>query len=124
MYIGCLVTCPYCGAAPEDAWILTEDVVAVPHPSPLTAFHLIVAPRRHVAAFYDLDVGEQRHVWDVVGVLRERIAATIPVEGFDVGFRDGDQGDPAAHVEVHLVPRPKGARPQLPDGIEWVDLDS
>ncbi len=123
MYIGSLANCLYC-AAPDDAWILTEDVVAVPHPAPLAAFHLVVAPRRHVATFYDLDVGEQRHIWDVIGVLRERIAATLQVEGFDVGFRDGDQGDPDAHTVVHLVPRVKGAPRALPDGIEWVDLDS
>src|SRR5215471_6075631 len=82
VYIGVLVTCPYCSANPEDAWILTDDVVATPHPNPLTAFHLIVAPRRHVATFYDLDVGEQRHIWEVLSALRERIGSTVPVKGF------------------------------------------
>src|SRR5690242_4373107 len=98
VYIGGLVTCPYCSANPEDAWILTDDVVASPHPTPLTAFHLVVAPRRHVATFYDLDVAEQRHVWDVLSVLRDRIGSTVPVQGFDVGFVDGGDGDADAHT--------------------------
>lgn len=95
----------------------------MPHPTPLTAFHLLIAPRRHVAAFYDLDVGEQRHIWDVLGVLRDRIASTVPVQGFDVGFCDGDASDADAHAVVHLVPRIGGGRPKLPPDIEWVDLD-
>ena len=124
MYSGGLSTCPYCALAPEDTWILTEDVVAVPHPSPFTAFHVVVAPRRHVRAFYDLDVGEQRGIWEVIGVLRERIAGTLPVTGFDVGFHDAGAENPEAHAVVHLMPRVDGAPVRLPGDIEWVVLDS
>jgi diadenosine tetraphosphate (Ap4A) HIT family hydrolase len=124
VYIGGLPTCPYCASAPEDAWILTKDVVALPHPKPLASFHTVVAPRRHVAAFYDLDVGEQRYIWDVISILRQRISATLKVEGFDIGFYDGPHGDPDAHAVVHLVPRIAGAKITLPSDIEWVVLDS
>jgi diadenosine tetraphosphate (Ap4A) HIT family hydrolase len=119
-----LKTCPYCAPSPEDAWILTEDVVAVPHPSPFTAFHVVVAPRRHVTAFYDLDVGEQRGVWDVIGVLRDRIAAALPVIGFDIGFQDAAVDEPDAHAVVHVMPRVTGAPVRLPGNIDWVILDS
>ena len=124
MYIGGLATCLYCAPAPEDTWILTEDVVAVPHPSPYTAFHVVVASLRHVTAFYDLDVGEQRSLWDVIGMLRERIAATLPVTGFDVGFQDAGAEEPDAHAVVHLMPRVTGAPVRLPGDIDWVVLDS
>jgi diadenosine tetraphosphate (Ap4A) HIT family hydrolase len=119
-----LPLCPYCASAPEDAWILTKDVVAMPHPQPLASFHTIVAPRRHVPAFYDLDVGEQRYIWDVISILRQRISATLKVEGFDIGFYDGPHGDPNAHTVVHLVPRIAGAQVTLPSDVEWVMLDS
>jgi diadenosine tetraphosphate (Ap4A) HIT family hydrolase len=85
---------------------------------------MVVAPRRHVVAFYDLDVGEQRYIWDVLGILRERISATLKVDGFDVGFSDGAVNDPDAHAVVHLVPRFAGAKVELPAEIEWVALDS
>ncbi|MBS1858712.1 MAG: hypothetical protein JST11_25300 [Acidobacteria bacterium] len=115
------MACPYCGSTLESAWFLTEDAAALPHPTPLTACHMIVIPRRHVSAFYDLDVGEQRGIWDVVTMLRERIAAALPVAGFHAGFRDVP---PDGHAEVHLVPRVRGSRLVLPPEIEWVDLDS
>lgn len=117
--------CPYCSITPEDAWILTEHAVAMPHPSPLTAWHIVIAPRRHVAGFYDLDVQEQRMLWYMVGEIRQRIASTVEVEGFDIGFEDGSPDDQnPAHARIHVVPRRPGARVNLPGGIEWVDAGS
>ena len=98
--------------------------MAVPHPSPVTAFHVVVAPLRHVTAFYDLDVAEQRNIWDVIGILRERIAGTLPVTGFDVGFQDAGAEDPEAHAVIHLMPRVTGAPIRPPGNIDWVVLDS
>jgi diadenosine tetraphosphate (Ap4A) HIT family hydrolase len=113
--------CPYCSITPEDAWIVTEDAVAVPHPKPLTTCHIVIAPRRHVTGFYDLDVQEQRMVWDMVGQVWKRIASSLKVKGFDIGFQDGSPyDDDPAHAIVHVVPRTNGAV-KLPPGIEWVD---
>jgi diadenosine tetraphosphate (Ap4A) HIT family hydrolase len=102
---------------------LSEFVVAIPHPHPLATCHVVVAPRRHVAAFYDLDVQEQRMVWNVLWQLRERIMASLNVEGFDAGFVDAAPGDDdSAHAFVHLIPRVTGERVELPKQGEWVDL--
>jgi diadenosine tetraphosphate (Ap4A) HIT family hydrolase len=109
----------------EDAWICTEFVVAVPHSSPIASCHLIVAPRRHVAAFYDLDVQEQHAIWDAIALLCRRIATSIEVEGFDAGFVDWSAGDQVDfHAYVHLVPRIRGQRVALPPGAEWAYLGS
>ncbi|MCX6627071.1 MAG: HIT domain-containing protein [Candidatus Solibacter sp.] len=116
-------SCPYCSVAPEDAWVSTEFVVAVPHPNPLASCHLVVAPRRHVAAFYDLDVQEQRMIWDALSELRQRIATSINVTGFDAGFVDAPVGDEADfHAYMHLIPRIHGGSVSLPRDAEWVDL--
>jgi diadenosine tetraphosphate (Ap4A) HIT family hydrolase len=109
--------------SPEDAWILTEFVVAVSHADPLSPCHAVIAPRRHVAAFYDLDVQEQRMIWDMIGEIRRRVASTLKVEGFDIGFADAPPNDKdPAHAHIHIVPRTAGARADLPAGIEWVYL--
>ena len=124
-YSSCLPTCAYCSLSPDDAWLITEHVAVVPHPNPLTPCHVVIAPRRHVAAFYDLDVQEQRMIWDVVGEIQKRIASALKVEGFDVGFADAPAGDAGTtHAHVHVVPRTPGASVALPCGIEWVDVSS
>jgi diadenosine tetraphosphate (Ap4A) HIT family hydrolase len=111
--------------SPEDTWIITEFVVAVPHDHPLTPCHTVVAPRRHVAAFYDLDVQEQRMMWDVVGEIRKRVTSSLKVEGFDIGFADASPHDKEpVHAHIHVVPRTSGAPVDLPPGIEWVYLGS
>ena len=122
-YIIGLSTCPYCSVVPEDAWVSTDFVVAVPHPNPVTACHLVIAPCRHVPAFYDLDVQEQRMIWDALAQLRRRIAGTLDVESFDAGFVDASvNGDADFHTHVHLVPRIAGQRVALPRDAEWVNL--
>jgi diadenosine tetraphosphate (Ap4A) HIT family hydrolase len=84
---------------------------------------MVIAPRRHVAAFYDLDVQEQRMIWDALAQLRSRIAISIAVEGFDAGFVDAPVGaEQDFHASVQLVPRIPGQRAALPSDIEWVDL--
>ena len=108
--------------APEDAWVYTEFVVALPHPSPLAPCHLIVAPRRHVAAFYDLDVQEQHVIWETVSQLCRRIAESVTTEGYDAGFVDSPSREPNFHAYLHLVPRVPGPRVALPKDAEWVDL--
>jgi diadenosine tetraphosphate (Ap4A) HIT family hydrolase len=83
-----------------------------------------VAPRRHVASFYDLDVQEQRFIWDMIRDLRKRISQSLDVKSFDAGFVDVLAGSEPAHTHVHLVPRVPGEAPNRPDGAEWVDLGS
>ena len=80
---------------------------------------MLVAPRRHVPGFYDLDVHEQRLVWSVVEEIRNRIASALKVDGFDVGFAEGRK-DSTAHVHIHVVPRTPGEQVELPPDIEWV----
>ena len=99
--------------------------MAVPHLTPLSSCHLIVAPRRHVATFYDLDVQEQRMMWDSLAQLCRRIAGSFAVERFDAGFVDLPAGEELNfHTYVHLVPRIAGQRVNLPRDAEWVDLGS
>ncbi len=101
----------------------TGFVVAIPHPDPVAPFHLTVAPRRHVGAFYDLDVQEQRMMWEALKELSGRIAASIAVQGFDAGFVDSPAGiELDFHAYVHLVPRVAGKRAELSRDAEWVDL--
>ena len=103
--------------------MFTEFVAAAPHPTPLASCHLVVAPRRHVAAFYDLDVQEQHMMWDAMAQLCRRIATSLRVEGFDAGFVDSPVGgEPGFHAYVHLIPRTPGGSVDLPRDAEWVDL--
>jgi diadenosine tetraphosphate (Ap4A) HIT family hydrolase len=75
-----------------------------------------------VADFYDLDVQEQRFVWDALRELRKRISESLNVQGFDAGFVDVPDGQEPAHTHVHLIARIAGEVVERPGGAEWVDL--
>ena len=115
--------CTICQLAPEDAWMSTSLVVAVPHAEPLAPGHLVVAPRRHVGNFYHLELEEQRALWDALNELRERLGENSEVSGFDAGFVDCTSGEEACfHTYIHLVPRFAPRSVDLPGGAEWVRL--
>jgi diadenosine tetraphosphate (Ap4A) HIT family hydrolase len=117
--VGTLSNCNYCDVAREEAWISSDLALAVPHPEPVTACHMVVVPRRHVTAFYDLDVEEQRVLWDMVTEIRHRISMALVVRGFDVGFVDGTRTS-ESHAYVQIIPRMEGDVIELPGGVEWV----
>jgi diadenosine tetraphosphate (Ap4A) HIT family hydrolase len=81
---------------------------------------MIVAPRRHVLSFYDLDVQEQRVVWNLVKEIQQRIVSALKVDGFHVGFADGNANSPV-HAHIHVIPRSPGDSVELPLGVEWVN---
>jgi diadenosine tetraphosphate (Ap4A) HIT family hydrolase len=98
--------------------MFAEHAVAMPHSNPLGFGHAIVAPRRHVALFYDLDAHEQTMVWEMVSAIKERISEALKVERFHVGFADFHEG--GGHAHIHVVPRGHGDTFSLPAGIDWV----
>ena len=112
--------CVFCTASADEAWILTDFVVAVPHTHPLAPCHIVVAPRRHVASFYELDVQEQQLLWAIVLELRRRISSALRTDGFGVGFADGEG---SWHTHIHVVPRVPGEHLALPRDVEWVNVD-
>ena len=60
-------------------------------------------------------------LWDLVGEIRKRIALSINVEGFDVGFSDAPpEDDGSAHAHVHVLPRIPGETIELPAEVQWV----
>ena len=106
----------------EDTWINNLHAIAIPHPNSKIPCHVVVAPKRHVAAFYDLDVAEQRVLWEMLGELRRRISESMAVVGFDAGFVDVPDGIEPAHTHIHLIPRISGQQFERPGAAEWVDL--
>src|SRR5216683_1057376 len=95
--------CSYCHLSPDDAWARTERAIAVPPAEPLTSGHVVVASKRHVPSFYDLDVQEQRAVWDLVQAIRDEILRALSVDTVHIGFADAEPGG-NGHAVVHVVP--------------------
>lgn len=108
--------CLFCSTAPDAAWVATEYAIALPAVHPLVLGHVVIAPRRHVPSFYDLDVSEQGGFWVLVSEVKKHILAALNIQSAAIGFADceADQG----HTHIHVVPLRAGL--ELPAGIQWV----
>jgi histidine triad (HIT) family protein len=84
------------------------------NPSPLLG-HLFVSPRRHAAAFEDLDAREAAAVGVAVSRLARALRETLDLER----VYTASIGHAYAHLHMHLLPRYGGT----PADVPWVELD-
>jgi len=84
------------------------------NPSPLLG-HCFVSPRRHAAAWEDLDAREAAAVGVAVSRLARALGATLDLER----VYTASIGHAYAHMHVHLLPRYAGT----PANVPWIELD-
>ncbi len=89
---------------------------------PVTPFHSIVVPRRHVGSFFDLTVRERADCMLVLDRTRKKILMQDgQIEGFNIGINDGAAaGQTVPHCHVHLIPRRKGDVKNPAGGVRHV----
>lgn len=108
--------CLFCSTSEADVYSASPYGIVLPAPQPLTPGHVVVAPRRHVPGFYDLDVEEQRGLWNLVSEVRRHVVAALHLESAAIGFEDGEGEH--GHAHIHVVPRRPGVHLAR---IEWVN---
>ena len=77
---------------------------------PVTKFHMLIIPKRHVANYFDLKSFEVWAIHEMLVEMKKTIEAKDnSVTGFNIGVNAGkDAGQSIFHVHVHLIPRRKG----------------
>ena len=109
MYDNQDASCPFCKIQhkPNDNNVLS---FAIEDKYPVTKFHTLVLPKRHVASFFELSSSEQRSCLLLLESMKEKIKKKdSSVTGFNIGINDGqDAGQTAFHCHIHLIPRRKG----------------
>ncbi|HJU13036.1 MAG TPA: HIT domain-containing protein [Candidatus Nitrosotalea sp.] len=89
---------------------------------PVTKFHTLIMPKRHVASFFELSSAEQKSCLLLLDSEKERIVKKdSSVTGFNVGINDGqDAGQTISHCHIHLIPRRSGDVQDPRGGIRHV----
>ena len=89
--------------------------------TPLSAGHLIVVPRRHVADFFGMSGAEQGSVLALLNRARKWVQEEHRPDGYNIGVNIGKAaGQSRMHVHVHLIPRYTGDVPDPRGGIRCV----
>jgi diadenosine tetraphosphate (Ap4A) HIT family hydrolase len=79
--------------------------------SSLSAGHVIVVPKRHVADFFDMSGAEQGSVLALLNRARRLVQEKHKPDGYNIGVNVGAAaGQSRMHVHVHLIPRYAGEK--------------
>jgi diadenosine tetraphosphate (Ap4A) HIT family hydrolase len=96
---------------PRDV-VFESDFAYVRHDSnSLSAGHVIVVPKRHVADFFDMSGAEQGSVLALLNRVKKLIDQEHRPDGYNIGVNIGAAaGQSRMHVHVHLIPRYAGEK--------------
>lgn len=115
-------TCVFCNVDKPRILAQNELCVAVRDRFPVTAYHTLVIPKRHVPDFFELYQPELNAIYALLRDMENQIRAAGPkVTGFNVGVNVGsDAGQTIFHAHVHLIPRRSGDVVNARGGVRGV----
>ena len=102
--------CLFCRVNAKQLVSEDEFCYAVKDSFPVTEFHTLIIPKRHVASYFDLNSSEVSALHEMLVEMKRTIEAKDnSVTGFNIGVNAGkDAGQSIFHVHVHLIPRRNG----------------
>ena len=103
--------CPFCYDSIRDRIVAEQgSVVAIRDNYPVTAGHLLIAPKRHIENYFSMNETEKQDTDVLIMKLTDRITEKDhSVTGFNIGTNIGESaGQTIFHAHVHLIPRRNG----------------
>ncbi|MCL5037705.1 MAG: HIT family protein [Chloroflexi bacterium] len=102
--------CIFCKISGERVVIENDSAYVIYDAYPVTPFHALVIPKRHVRSFFELSENEISACCNLLHRLKALIEKEDPeVKGFNIGINDGDAaGQSVFHCHIHLIPRRTG----------------
>jgi len=101
-------TCPFC--INDDKKILeTKNAFVISDKYPVTKYHSLIIPKRHVKSFFDLTPEEIADCMVLIKTSKKTLCELDKtISGFNIGVNDGvDAGQTISHCHIHLIPRRK-----------------
>tara|TARA_Y100000310_G_scaffold237424_1_gene240697 strand:- start:100 stop:489 length:390 start_codon:yes stop_codon:yes gene_type:complete len=109
------VNCRFCDLNLHAVMETDEYAASFLDAYPVTEFHTLFIPRRHVLTYFDLTDNELQSIHKLIILQRKRILDQDPeVEGFNIGWNCGEvAGQSVFHAHCHLIPRKKGVKANI-----------
>jgi len=118
-----LSECIFCNL-PEDKKIIDSNnhALAFYDGYPVTKYHTLIIPKRHVADYFDLEKIEIDAINNLLQTQKNRLLEMDQtITGFNIGINIGeDAGQSIFHVHIHLIPRRYGDMKNPKGGVRGV----
>ena len=111
--------CLFCEIPKERVVSENELAYTVNDGFPVTPFHCLVLPKRHIPDYFGLSRPELKACDDLLRQMKASVISNdSTVTGFNIGMNSGaDAGQTIFHCHIHLIPRRLGDVPNPRGGI-------
>lgn len=99
--------CAFCNPSSKTT-LISESALsfAITDPNPAARDHTLVAPKRHVASYFNLAEREQQACWLLVNRVQSLLQDRLSPDGFTIGFDVGPAaGQTSDHAHLQVLPR-------------------
>jgi ATP adenylyltransferase len=105
-----IMKCKFCDLSLQAVIETDEHAASFLDAYPVTEFHTLFVPRRHVLTYFDLTDEERASIHKLLMIQRKRILDQDPnIKGFNIGWNCGKEaGQTVFHAHCHLIPRREG----------------
>ena len=103
--------CPFCTQQDiKERRIIENDFAYIfPTNIPIVPGHVLIAPKRCVAKFEDLEMEEQNSIFELLRHITQALKKTFKAEGFNFAWNEGGvAGQSVPHFHLHVLPRKEG----------------
>jgi len=102
--------CLFCNKKKQKIIYSSKFIYVVRDSFPVTKYHSLIIPHRHVSNFFDLNNDELKDLSKIIKKERQSLLnLDSKITAFNVGVNAGkDAGQSVMHCHIHLIPRRKG----------------
>ena len=102
--------CLFCNKKKQKIIYSSKFIYVIRDSFPVTKYHSLIIPHRHVHNFFDLNKDELKDLSKVLKKERQSLLnLDKEITAFNVGVNSGkDAGQSIMHCHIHLIPRRKG----------------
>jgi diadenosine tetraphosphate (Ap4A) HIT family hydrolase len=101
--------CLFCNLKQSGLTAENELAYASYDAYPVSEFHCLIIPKRHVKDYFNLSDDEAIACNNLIKIIKDQIILKDPsVKGFNIGINSGAiAGQSIMHCHIHLIPRRK-----------------
>ena len=114
--------CIFCNTSKSD-FVFENELAYVSFDSyPVSKFHSLIIPKKHIENYFDLTNDEILACNDLILKIKNKIQSEdISIRGFNMGINSGKiAGQSILHCHIHLIPRRKGDVENPQGGVRGV----
>ena len=102
--------CIFCKIRKEEIQFENQLAYSSKDSYPVSKFHSLIVPKRHVETYFDLNEEEIQACNDLILKTKEKILKQdSSVKGFNIGTNAGKvAGQSIMHCHIHIIPRRDG----------------